>query len=933
MKKIINFLLVFYYLFSFSVVAFEYNPNTHLQLDPEISIGQLDNGLTYYVYENEEPEDVAYLRLVIRAGSLQEDEDQQGLAHFVEHMAFNGSANFDFGEIINFLESIGMEYGPHLNASTGYDNTIYNLKIPTDDPAIIKKSMLVLADFAGEVSFKEQAFKNERKVVVEEWRESLGSSERQREKLIKIHFANSKYAERKPIGKVDIIKTFESQRARDFYYEWYRPELMAVIAIGDFEKEHIVSLIKEHFSSLTNPTQGRPREVYSVPLTTKDSVHFVTDIEETTTLLRVLFNHKAKLFRTQRDFRDDVILGMYLNLLNQRLSEIALQKDPPFVVARIYDDQLTLKNTQYTLAFIPLNNDFERGFEAILTEIERVRQHGFLNSELERIKDDYLSYYQKIYDNRNDQDSTFFLEDFIDRFVSKEAITSIVFDYELIKAILPTITTKDLKTITDQWFLDEGRKIVITAPETSLDSLPTPDDLLALLNQSSQNQLVAYKEDDVVQRSLIEVLPVPSKIIYEKYHKQLDTTEWRLANGVRVVLKSTNFKKNSITFSAQSPGGTSLVSDEFFVSADKAIEVVTYSGVGSFNTIELNKKLSGKNLSIEPKIFSLSEGMSGSSTIEDLPTLFELIYLYFTVPRFDNDDFENYKNSKREMLLDRQLDPEEVFSDLYISKLYENHYRVRPWTIELLEEVDYEQAFQFYQERFDNAGDFTFYFVGSFDLKTVKPLVETYLGGLPSTFKRENWKNRNVDYFRGIHSDTLRMGLEPKSTTYLIYTGPFAYNIRNRLNFYAMEKMLNIRLKETVREKIGGVYSIGAYGWKNKYPNQSYVFIISFNSDPDQQKKIIEAIEQEIENLQENGFGQSYLDKVNKQMLQEYREEYKSNNFWLSIFQYYDWIKEPYSNIYRVEQLHQQRTLKEIVNLARKTFLKRNYMFLTHLPE
>ena len=826
-----------------------------------------------------------------------------------------------------------MEYGPHLNASTGYDETIYKLKIPTDDPAIIKKSMLVLADFAGEVSFKEQAFENERKVVVEEWRQSLGSSERQSEKLIKIHFANSRYAERRPIGKVDLIKTFEPQRARDFYYEWYRPELMAVIAIGDFEKENIVSLIKEHFSSLTNPTQARPREVYSVPLTTKDSVHFVTDTEETTTLLKVLFNHRAKLFRTQGDFRDDVILWMYLDLLNQRLSEIALQKDPPFDAAGIYDDQLTFKNTQYTLAFIPLNNDFKRGFEAILTEIERVRQHSFLNSELERIKDDYLSYYQKIYDNRDDQDSTFFLEDFIDRFISKEAITSIVFDYELIKAILPTITTEDLKTITDQWFLDEGRKIVIIAPEKNLDSLPTPDDLLTLLNQSSQNQLAAYEEDDVVQRPLLEVSPVPSKIIYEKYHKQLDTTEWRLANGVRVILKPTDYKKNSITFSAQSSGGTSLASDEFFVSADKAVEVITYSGVGSFNAIELNKKLSGKNLSIAPKIFSLSQGMSGSSTIEDLSTLFELIYLYFTAPRFDEDDFENYKNSEREMLLDQQLDPEEVFSDLYISKLYDNHYRVRPWTIELLEEIDYEQAFQFYQERFDNAGDFTFYFVGSFDLKTIKPLVETYLGGLPNTFKRENWKDRNVDYFRGMHSNTLRMGLEPKSTTYLIYTGPFAYNIRNRLNFYAMEKMLNIRLKESVREKIGGVYSIGAYGWKDKYPNQSYVFIISFNSDPERQEEIIEAIEKEVENLQENGLGQSYLDKVNKQMLQEYQEEYKTNDFWLSTFQFYDWIKEPYSNIYRVEQLHQQRTLKEIVNLARKTFIKRNYMLLTHLPE
>ena len=933
MKKIINFLLVFYCLFSFSVVALEYNSNTLLQFDPEIATGQLDNGLTYYVYENEEPEDVAYLRLVIRAGSLQEDEDQQGLAHFVEHMAFNGSANFDSGEIINFLESIGMEYGAHLNASTGYDKTIYKLKIPTDDPAIIKKSMLVLADFAGEVSFKEQAFENERKVVVEEWRASLGSSERQREKLIKIHFANSKYAVRKPIGKVDLIKTFEPQRARDFYYEWYRPELMAVIAIGDFEKENIVSLIKEHFSSLTNPTQGRPREVYSVPLTTKDSVHFVTDTEETTTLLRVLFNHKAKLFRTQGDFRDDVVLGMYLDLLTQRLSEIALQKDPPFVAAGIYDDQLTLKNTQYTLVFIPLNEDLERGLQAILTEIERIRQHGFLNSELERIKDDYLSYYQKLYDNRDDQDSTFFLEDFIDRFVSKEAITSIVFDYELIKAILPTITTEDLKTITDQWFLDEGRKVVVVAPEKNLDRLPTPDDLLALLNQSSQKQLAAYEEDDVAQRPLLEVSPIPSKIIYEKYHKQLDTTEWRLANGVRVILKPTDFKKNSITFSAQSPGGTSLSSDELFVSADKAIDVVTYSGVGSFNAIELDKKLSGKNIYIEPKIFSRSEGMSGSSTVEDLPTLFKLIYLYFTAPRFDVDDFENYKNNEKEKLLDRQLDPEEVFSDLYISKLYNNHYRVRPWTPELLEEVDYEQAFQFYQERFDNASDFTFYFVGSFDLETVRPLVETYLGGLPSTFKRENWKDRDVDYFSGIHADTLRMGLEPKSTTYLIYTGPLAYNIRNRLNFYAIKKMLNIRLNETVREKIGGVYSIGADGWMGKYPNPSYVFILYFNSDPERQEEIIQAIDKEITNLQENGFGQSYLDKVNKQMLQEYKEEYKTNDFWVDIFWFYDWVKEPYTNIFRVEQLHQQRTLKEITNIAKKYLVKNNYMVLTHLPE
>ena len=930
MKKLF---LAVCFIFTLDVFALEYNPNTPLKFDPEIAAGQLDNGLTYYVYENDEPEDVAYLRLVIRAGSLQEDDDQQGLAHFVEHMAFNGSANFDFGEIKNFFESIGMEYGPHLNASTGYDETIYYLKIPTDNPAHIKKSMLVLADFAGEVSFKEQAFENERKVVVEEWRASLGSSERQLEKLIQISFENSKYALRNPIGKVDLIKTFDPQRARDFYYEWYRPELMAVIAVGDFEKENIVSLIKEHFSPLTNPTQARPREVYSVPLTTKDSVHFVTDTEETTTSLQVLFNHKAKLLRTQGDYRDYVVLGIYIYLLNQRLSEIDMQKDPPFAVAEIYVEELTPKNTEYALAFIPMNNDFERGFEAILTEINRARQHGFLNSELERIKDGYLSYYQGIYDNRDDQDSAFFLEYFIDSVVSKEAITSIDFDYELIKAILPTITTEDLKKITDQWFLDEGRKIVIIAPEKNLDSLPTHDDLLSLLNQSSQNKLAVYEEDDVTQRPLLEVSPVPSKIIYEKYHQQLDTTEWRLANGVRVILKPTVFKKNSITFSAQSPGGTSLASDELFVSADFAIDVVTYSGVGNFNAIELNKKLSGKNLYIEPNIFDLSEGMSGSSTVEDLPTLFELIYLYFTAPRFDDDDFENYKNYIREILLDRQLDPEQVFSDLYTSKLYDNHYRVRPWTLELLEEIDYEQAFQFYKERFDNAGDFTFYFVGSFDLETVRPLVETYLGGLPSTVKRENWKDRNVDYFKGIHSDTLRMGLEPKSTTSLIYTGPFEYNIRNRLNFDAMERMLNIRLNETITEKIGGAYSIEAYGWIDKYPNPSYVFNIYFNSDPDQQKKIIEAIEQEIENLQENGFGQSYLDKVNKQMLQKYQEEYKTNDFWIWNLEFYDWIKEPYSNIYSKEQLHQQRTLKEIVNLARKTFIKRNYMSLSHLPE
>ena len=708
---------------------------------------------------------------------------------------------------------------------------------------------------------------------------------------------------------------------------------MAVIAVGDFEKENIVSLIKEHFSPLTNPTQARPREIYSVPLTSNDSVHFVTDTEETTTSLQVLFNHKAKPLQTQGDYRDELILEMYLYLLNQRLSEIDMQQDPPFVVAEIYVDQLTPKNTEYALAFIPLNNDFERGFEAILTEINRVRQHGFLNSELERVLDNYQSYFQEIYDNRDDYDSALLVEHFIDSFVSKETITSIDFAYELTKAIYPTITTEDFQTITDQWFSDEGRKIVITAPEKSLDSLPTPDDLLALLNQPSQNKLAVYEEGDLIQRPLIEISPVPSKIIDEKYHQKLDITEWWLANGVRVILKPTDFKKNSITFSAKSPGGTSLASDELFVSANIATDVVTYSGIGNFNAIELNKKLSGTNFFIEPNISDLSEGMSGSSTIEGLPTLFELIYLHFTAPRFDDDDFENYKNYVREILLDRQLDPEQVFSDLYVSKLYDNHYRFRPWTLELLEEVNYEQAFQFYKERFDNAGDFTFYFVGSFDLETVRPLVEKYLGGLPSTLKRENWIDRRADYFKGIHSDVLRMGLEPKNSTHLIFTGPFEYNIRNRLNFDAMEKMLNIRLKEIIREKIGGVYSIEAYGWKDKYPNQSYVFDIYFNSDPDKQKKIIEAIEQEIENLKENGFGQSYLDKVNKQMLQEYREKYKTNAFWLRDLEFYDWIKEPYSNIYSKEQLHQQRTLKEIVNLARKTFIKRNYMVLTHLPE
>ena len=538
--------------------------------------------------------------------------------------------------------------------------------------------------------------------------------------VLSLLFSNSLDKYLQEIGKVDLIKTFDPQRARDFYYEWYRPELMAVIAIGDFEKENIVSLIKEHFSYLTNPTQARPREVYSVPFTSKDSVHFVTDTEETTTWLQVLFNHKAKLFQTQGDYRDELVLGMYLYLLNQRLSEIAMQKDPPFVTAEIYVDQLTPKNTVYALAFSPLNNDFEHGFEAILTEINRVRQHGFLNSELERIKDDYLSYYQTMYDIDSDTSFLEMLDQLNEQLIDKGE-DCIVFDYDLINAILPTITTEDLKTITDQWFLNEGRKIVITAPEKNADSLPTSDDLLSLLNQSSQQKLAVYEEDDLTQRPLLELLPVPSKIIDEKYHQKLDTTEWRLANGVRVILKPTDFKKNSIMFSAQSPGGTSLASDELFVSANIATDVVTYSGVGNFNATELNKKLSGKNLFIEPNISDLSEGMTGSSTIEDLPTFFELIYLYFTAPRFDDDDFENYKNYIREILLDRQLDPDQVFSDLYASKLYDNHYRSRPWTLELLEEIDYEQAFQFYKERFEEEFDLQFGLGIKYDFNPLNP--------------------------------------------------------------------------------------------------------------------------------------------------------------------------------------------------------------------
>jgi zinc protease len=856
-----------------------------LPLDAEITTGRLANGLTYYLRQNARPEKRAQLWLAVNAGSVLEDDDQKGLAHFVEHMCFDGTRHFPKREIVDYLQAIGMRFGADLNASTDFDETVYTIKVPADKPEFIEKGLQILAEWAHEVSFDPAEVERERGVVIEEWRLGRGAEARMRDLQLPIELKGSRYADRLPIGTLASLQGAKREALVRFYRDWYRPDLMAVIAVGDFSsygKGRLEALVRERFGGLANPRPERPRQSFPVPGHAETRFAIATDGEATQSRATIEVTRPRRLRQSVGEYRRRLVERLYHQMLSARLSELQRRSDPPFLFAGSFaGSSLRPLESSQQLAAVR-NGGLLPGLEALLTEVERVRRHGFAAAELARQKTQTLRVLERGLAERDKVDSEVRALEIESLFLDGSAIPGEAFDLALTRALLPGIGLDEVNRLAAAWSSEADRVVEISAPARKELPVPTEAELRRLFH-AVQASAVAPWVDRTQDGPLVPRPPRPAEVVAESRTPELGTTEWRLANGVRVVLKPTDFKNDEVLLSGFSPGGLSLVPDETYTSGQLAASVVEAGGVGGFDAVTLRKALTGKSANAGAAIGAFEQTVRGNASPRDLETMFQLAYLSLTAPRRDVEAFRSTVARLKSSLENRSSRPQVVFGDKMREALHPGDPRERPLTVERLAELDYDTAFRIYQERFADAGQLSFFVVGNFTLESIRPLVLTYLGGLPAHGRKESWRPVGGKPPAGIVRFAVAKGKEPRSSVQLVWSGDAKYSRENVHGLTAMLDLLRIRLREALRDDLGAVYGVGVGGALDFQPDERYTVTIAFSCAPEKVDPLTQAVLQEIANLQRQEIAQSYVDQVKLAMRRERETVLKENGFWVSV--------------------------------------------------
>jgi zinc protease len=930
MKKL-SFVIILL-LLQFTAFPQQLKLNDEIPLDKTILKGKLDNGLTYYIKENKKPEDRAVFRLVINAGSILENDDQQGLAHLVEHMAFNGSTHFEKNDLINYIESIGMKFGTDLNASTSFDETIYKLEVPTDNDAALNKGFLILEDWAHNLSFNPVDIDKERGVVIEEWRLGRGADARMFDKQVPVLLKDSKYANRLTIGKKDIIEKASYETLKSFYYDWYRPDLMALIVVGDFDKTKMESMIKKYFSEIPRKQNPRERVAFTVPDQDKLLFSIVTDPEATDNAIS--FYHKLPSEPQDKvsDYRRALVEIMYNRMLSARLAELTRKADPPFLKANSGKGNFVRNKDVFMLRASVKDNGIESGLEALLNEAQRVKKYGFTESELKREKQTMLSSIERAYKERNKSESVGFAEELVRNFLTDEPSPGISYEYEIYKQFIPGITIDEINKLSDNFIQEKNSVLLVNAPDKTGLKIPTEQDLKKIFDKVKNADLKPY-EDKFANVPLIDKPPVPSAIVSESKNDELKLTELKLANGVRVILKPTDFKDDEISFSAYCNGGTSLADNSLYIPASTATSLIQQSGVGKFNVTQLHKMLAGKVASVSPFVSEISEGLSGSSSVKDLETMFQLIYLNFTAPQIDSTSFVSYKTKMKNYLANRGSSPEAAFQDTVQVTLGDYNYRRMPWNLSTLDRMDIDKSLNFYKERFADASGFTFIFVGSFDIEKMKPLIQTYLGGLPSLNRGESLNDLKIFPPRGVISKKVLKGVEPKSSVLLTFSGDYDWNSQNNYNFLSMLEVLKIKLREILREDKSGVYGVSVKGSPIKYPKQKYEIDISFGCAPENAEALVNSTLAELDSLKKYTVSDIYINKIKETQKREFELNLKENKFWLSTLNSYYFYNNDLSLLMKYPQRVENFNTDAVQKAAQTYFDVNNYVKVILYPE
>lgn len=912
------------------------NLTEKLPLDPKVKMGKLENGLTYYIRENNKPEQHVELRLVLNAGSINEDDDQSGLAHMCEHMAFNGTTHFKKNEIVSFLQDIGVSFGNDLNAQTSFDETIYILPIPTGKPDNLEKGFQVLEDWAHNVTYLTEDIEGERAIILEESRRGKGSFDRMFQKYFPKVFEGSKYAVRLPIGKDSLIKNFSPDVIRRFYHDWYRPDLMAVVVVGDITTAAAEELIKKHFAGLHNPASERPRENAIVYPYKESSAMVLTDKEATSTSIILIYpSEKSEASATVKNFRDDQVEQLFSTMLNLRLQELTQKANPPFIGAGGGFNGLVRGYKSFIVNISAGTNDPINALRAAAQEVERVKKYGFTASELDRVKKVVLASYERAYNNRDKNESENYVEEYINHFLEQEPSPGIEKEYEYIKAILPSISIDEINALSGKLKAQQNYFAVMTGPEAKAgEKSATEEELKQTIAAAEKADLKPY-EEKTVAASLLKTIPKSGKVISSVINKTTGTTELKLSNGVMVTLKPTDFKNDQVLMGAKRAGGKNNYGLKDKYNAEYAVQVVNSMGVGDFSPTDLKKALAGKTASVSPQFGYTFEGVRGNSSVKDMETMFQLLYLNMTSPRMDTTLSKSFIQRNKSQYAMLGANPQAAFVDTLYKTFYNKNVLAPVFVPNstYFDKINVSRAVEIYKERFGNVSGMNFVFVGSFKTEQIIPLIEKYVASLPSVPKKFTYADNKVRPIAGNKKLLINKGKEQKSLIVQIFTGEVPYSDDLDLKAQALTGVLNIRVIEELREKIQGIYSGGISGGLQKLPYAHFQFITQLPCGPEKADTLLKAMRIEINKLIKNGPSEENLKKVKQQWLEDHKKAKEENEEWLEVL--LD-NKFPGSNInyfLKYENYVKKITTKDVQKAAALMLIEKNTFTGLLMPE
>jgi len=925
MKKICSIL------FTLALPAALLAQDKPLSLDPAVRTGKLPNDFTYYIRHNEEPKNRVIMYLVNKAGSILEDDDQRGLAHFMEHMSFNGTTHFPHNELVSYLQKAGVSFGADINAYTSFDETVYQLPLPADKPGLLDTGVQIMRDWAHNATLDPIEIDKERGVVLEEKRLGKGANERMQRQYWPVLFHNSRYAVRVPIGLDTVLNNFKRPAIARFYNDWYRPDLQALVVVGDVDVNAMEQKIKKEFSDLKNPVHERPRIKYTVPLDGKNHFIAVTDKEMTNTMAEILVKMYDHPLKTAKDYRDGIITNLYNQLLGERYAELSRLPEPPYIQGGASLSEFMGGLSSFGASVAAKPGELEKGVKALWREVERVKRYGFSQSELDRAKASYLSNVETLWKEKNKTTSESYVQQYQQYFLKGTPSPGIDLEYKMVKADIPTITVAEVNTVSKN-IVNVNRDIIILAPDKDKNSLPNEAAFIDWMRSVETEKLDRHK-DDVSTKPLLSSDPVPGRIISEQKDTAAGTTMLILSNGIKVILKPTDFKNDQILFSATSAGGTSLASDTEYQSAVSAADIISACGVGNYNITQLTNYLSGKQVAVGPFISVRGQGLQGSCTPQDLKTALELANAYITEPRKDKEIFDGIISRSKATLANRSSDPKSVFNDTVTAVVYSNNIRMTGPSLEKLSQVNLDTAFNFYKKRFADASGMTFTFIGSIDTNILKPLLEKYIGSLPSSNHAEEARDLGIHIRKGNVAKNVYKGSEPQASVILIFSGGMDFTKENVVRLSALKETLEIRLLERLREDESGVYTPSVSQSVTKYPNSRYSFIVQFGCAPQNVDKLIASTLEEINKLKTSGPPEQNLEKWRAEDKSNRETILKTNNFWLSYINGQIENKEAIDEVFAYPALIDKLTVQDVKAAANEYLSGDNYIRLVLLPE